>query len=159
MDFNKFKLPLVLAIFGFLLSSRRWILFMNSLSPLVGLLVYYTILIITVIILEKIGLTVAGISFNSFQQAIGTILIIFSFFICVNFTSCYINDITIGSCNPSEISNIYLQSEDGATFYLWSKLFPNNIQACRILTFVVTPFVLSLIGCYLIKKPVAISPF
>lgn len=149
-------LPLVFAILGFLFSTRTWIMFLDGLSPLNGLLIYYFILTTTIICLEYMGLIIAGIKFDSMRHTIGSIMIIFSFFIVVTWTSCYINMVTKGQCD--KISNIYLQSEDGTVYYLWSFLF-SNIEVLRILTYVVTPFVLSFIGQQLITQKVTISPF
>lgn len=155
MDSHKWQLPLAFGVLGFLFSSRKWIFFMNSLNPLVGMIVYYIILIFTIGLLEYFGLIIAGIKFESINQTIGTVLIIFSFFILVNWESCYINMITQGNCN---LSNVYLQSEDGAVYYLWSKL-TNNINLLRILTFVITPVLLTFIGQNMITGKITIAPF
>jgi len=152
----KIYLPIVFAILGFLFSARPWILFLDGLSPLNGLLIYYFILTITIILLEYFGLIIAGIKFDSLRHTIGSMLIIFAFFIVVTWTSCYINMVTKGQC--SQISNIYLQSEDGTVYYLWSFLF-KDIDTLRLLTYVITPFVLSFIGQLLITRKVSISPF
>lgn len=155
MNFNNLKLPMAFAILGFIFSTRKWILFMDSLNPFVGLIVYYTILTLVVIMLEYFGLIIAGIKFDSISHTIGTMLIIFSFFITVDWESCYINTVTKGSCD--NISDIYLQSEDGAVYWLWSNLF-KDLQTLRIMTYVVTPILLTFIGTLLITEKVTISP-
>lgn len=149
-------LPFVLAFLGFIFSTRKWILFLNKLNPLNGLLIYYTILTLIIVTLEYFGLIIAGITFKSISQTIGTMLIIFSFFIIVCWESCYINTVIDGNCD--NVSNVYLQAEDGAVYYVWSQFF-NNIEILRILTYIVTPFVLSAIGQNLITGKVVISPF
>lgn len=155
MNSHKWQLPLAFGILGFLFSSRKWILFMNNLNPLTGMVVYYIILTVTLILLEYFGLIIAGIKFESINQTLGTILIIFSFFILVNWESCYINVVTKGNC---DMSNVYLQSEDGAVYYLWSKL-TDNINLLRILTYIVTPVVLSFIGQNMITGKITIGLF
>lgn len=142
---NKLLLPLIFALLGFLFTTRRWILFMDSLNPFYGLITYYTIITITVLLLEYYGLVISDIKYDSFYQTIGTLMIIFSFFILVNWASCYINTVTKGKCDKKDMSNVYLQSEDGATYYLWSRL-TDNANLCRILTYCVTPFALTFIG-------------
>lgn len=154
--YNKLSLPIAFGILGFLHSSRPWILFMDKLNPFQGLIVYYTILIITILILEHAGLVIAGINFESFNQAFGTIMIIFSFFILIRLESCYINYIIKGDCK--DVSNVYLQSEDGAVYYLWSKLTDNH-EIAKLLTYVLTPVVLSFIGMNLITEKVVLTPF
>lgn len=153
---NKIGLPIIFGIFGFIISSRSWILFMDKLNPFYGLIVYYLILIMTILILENAGLVIAGINFASFNQALGTICIIFSFFLLLKMESCYMNYVTKGDCK--NISNIYLHSEDGATYYLWSKII-DNPEILRLLTYVVTPVVLSFIGVNLITEKVVLTPF
>lgn len=149
-------LPLTLAIMGFLFTIKEFLIWFNQRNPATGLLVYYAILLGAIFTLEYFGLVVAGIKFDSARHTIGTILIIFSFFIVVNWESCYINQVTKGNCD--QVSNIYLSSEDGATYYLWSKVTKDR-ETARILTYVVTPFVLSFIGMSLITQKVTLSPF
>jgi hypothetical protein len=156
MNFTKLYLPIVLALLGFLLTTRTFIFWLDKKSPFVGLLVYYTILLVTLFVMSYLGLVVAGIEFKNFRQLIGSLMIIFAFFIVVDWESCYINHVTRGHCK--DVSNIYLSAEDGATYYLWSK-FVNNPEKLRILTYVVTPFVLSLVGSFLIVGKVTLSPF
>ena len=108
------------------------------------------------IILEYYGLIIAGIKFNTLSHTIGTILIIFSFFIIFNMESCYVNTVTYGSCE--NVSDIYFHSEDGATYWLWSHL-TDDVDSLRILTFVVTPFVLTFFGTMMITDTIEIGLF
>ena len=153
---EKIILPFLFGFLGILFSSKTWILFMDKLNPVQGLIIYYIILIITILLLEYFGLVIAGVRFLSVNQAIGTILIVFSFFILVNWTSCYISYVTKGNCD--NISNIYAQSEDGAVYYLWSKL-TDDPAVSRWLTYVLTPMVLSFIGMNLITNKIVLTPF
>jgi len=153
---NKNALPIVFGLIGFIFSSRTMIIFMDKLDPFTGLIVYYMFLIITIVLLEHAGLVIAGINFESFNQAFGTVLIIFSYFILIRMESCYMNYVTKGDCK--NISNIYLHSEDGATYYLWSKIIKKP-ETIRFLTYVVTPVVLSFIGVNLITEKVVLTPF
>lgn len=148
---NTFILPLVLGFLGFIFSTRLWIKSYDKLPPYGGLVVYYIILTITVILLEKLGLIVGGIQLSGFSHTIGTMLIIFSFFIIFDWESCYINIVTKGKCEQKDISSIYFASEDGAVYDLWNRVFRNKHNLNRILTYVLTPLLLSLIGMFLLQ--------
>lgn len=156
MNYDKFKLPLIFATLGFIFTTTKWIQFINNLDPLVGIILYYVLLFVIIIIMEYFGLVVGGIKFDSFKRTLGTILIVFAFFITVDLQSCYIRTIVNKKCHDEK--GLYSQSEDGIIYWLWSKLF-DNIQIRRILTYVVTPFTLAYIGLLLIDDEiVTLSP-
>lgn len=134
-------------------STKYWLTFMDKLTPTTGLLVYYVILTCCVLILEYFGLIISGIKYITSLQTVGTMLIIYSFFIVVSWTSCYVNVVIKGDCK--EVSNVYLQSEDGSVYYFWSQFF-EDVETRRILTYVVTPFILTFIGQLLITNKVQI---
>ena len=154
--YNKLLLPIVFAVMGYIFSTKSWLLFLDKLNPISGLLVYYMIMTLAILILEYFGLIIGGIKFDSFSHTIGTILIIFSFFLIICFESLYVSIVT--NKNIDNVSNVYLQSEDGATWYSWSLLF-TDISTLRLLTYVLTPFLLTLIGQFLISSKITISPF
>ena len=121
---NTLLLPVIFAVLGFLFSTRTFIKNYNKLPPYGGLILYYTILTIVIITLEYFGLIIAGIEFMNFRHTVATLLIVFSFFIIVDWESCYINIVTEGNCN--NVSNIYFASEDGA--------FESNINiVCKLI--------------------------
>lgn len=142
-------LPVVLALMGFVFSTRTFIKGYNKLSPYGGLAVYYLILFLTVWALQTLGLVVAGQPFTDLRHNIGTILVVFAFFITIDWESCWVNQVTKGNC--SEVSQVYFMSEDGAVYDLWSKVVKSP-EKVRILTYVVTPFILSLIGVFLLQE-------
>jgi hypothetical protein len=146
---NYIAFPLFLGLLGWIFSSRSWLIFLNNLDPPVGLGVYYLIVFITLLGLQHIGLVIADLPFNSINHAIGTILIIFSFFIVFDWTSYYVTQVTQGEDAPPP-SRIYMQSEDGAVYYLWNSVVKMPIQQARAMTYVVTPVVLSVLGLVLI---------
>jgi hypothetical protein len=153
--YKKLALASIFAVMGYMLTTRPWLRYMDRLSPISGLGVYYLILTVSILALEYFGLVIAGIKFGSVRQTIGTMMVLMAFFIIVDWESCYVNIVNRGSCDP--VSNVYMQAEDGAVFYLWSKI-TDNVQKARILTYVVTPFVLALLGQNLITGKVTISP-
>ena len=155
MKMSSLMLPIILGLIGFIFSTRKWILFADKLNPFVGLMIYYIIITLIILIMQKMGLVIAGIEFNSVKHTFASILIVFSFFIVVDWESCYINTVVSGSCK--NMSNIYLQSEDGAIYWIWSHFF-TDINVLRIMTYVITPMVLSFIGTLLITDKITLSP-
>jgi hypothetical protein len=148
---KELSLAISIAIMGFVLSSREWILFLNSLDPVQGLFVYYVILYSSLTVLSYLGLVIFNIKIKNPIQTFGLILITFAFFITVDWESPYIQLITKG--NVENASTIFYQSEDGATWYFWSNVVGvKNIETLRLLTFVLTPFLLCLIGSYLVTQ-------
>ncbi len=160
ISLNKFYLPLLFTLFGFIFSSRKWILFLDKQSPAGNLVIYYTIIAIVLRILQNLGLVLGGQIQSNWTQLLGELLIVFSFFVIVNWESCYITEVVTGeetSCGK-EVSNIYLGSEDGALYYLLSQI-TTNISLKRWLTFIIIPFILTLIGSFLITEKVAMHLF
>lgn len=147
---NYITFPLFLGVIGWVFSSKTWLMFLNNLDPPVGLAVYYLIIFVTLLFLQHIGLVIADLPFNSLNHAIGTILIIFSFFVVFDWTSYYVTQVTQGE-HAAPPSRVYLQSEDGAVYYVWNTLAGLPIQQARFMTYVVTPITLSILGLILIK--------
>jgi len=155
MNLESFNLPLAFGLIGFLFSSKAWLMFISKLNPIVGLIIYYILLIVVIILLERFGLIVSGIKLDTISHTIGVVLIVFAFFITMDWQSCYVRAIT---GNPCKEDTIYIYTEDGLVYYIWSRIF-TNLQVLRILTYVVTPVVLSLIGTLLITDSPVITPF
>jgi len=147
-------LAVALGGIGFILTIREFVLFLNGLTPLTGLLVYYLILFTVIFTLSRLDLVIFGFKIRSVAQTIGVTLITFAFFITVNWTSPYIQYVSTGSMNGA--SPIFYQSEDGVIYYLWSFLLPGNVEVLRILTYVVSPVLLALLGGMLISRKVTL---
>ena len=79
-----------------------------------------------------------------------------SFFIIFDWESEYINIVARGEFDNRKVSKIYLQSEDGATFDFFYRL-TNNVELSRILTFIVTPIVLTFVGSMLIERKIKLG--
>jgi hypothetical protein len=144
------KTAAAFAIFGYLFSSRQFILFLNQLNPFQGLMFYYIQLFVTLEILQYFGLVIGGIKIQSFFQTIGELMIVFAFFILVNQESGWVAYI-IGEHEgkKKDYPVVYTQSEDGAVYYLWSTYVTSNPDTARFLTFIITPIVLVAVGLYL----------
>jgi hypothetical protein len=146
---EELALVLVITVMGFAFSMRPWILFLDSLNPFTGLIVYYIILYITLYVLSKMGLVIWKIRIKTPLQVLGCLLITMAFFITVDWESPWVQYVT-GRAG-ADVSNVLYQAEDGAFWYLWSFLI-SNFEVLRILTYVITPFILTLIGVILVKK-------
>lgn len=138
------------ALLGWIFSSRSFILFLNQLNPFQGLLFYYLQLFVTLEVLQYFGLIIGGVPMTSLTQTIGELMMIFAFFILVDQESEWIQRV-VGEKEKKEqhCPKVYLQAEDGATYYLWNTYVTNNEEIVRFLTFVVTPAILVGIGLYL----------
>ena len=144
------KTAITFAILGYIFSARSFILFLNSLNPFQGLLFYYLQLFVTLEVLQYFGLVIGGIKMESWTQTIGELLIVFAFFILVDQESEWVAQV-VGESEgkKKDYPVIYTQAEDGAVYYLWTTYVTKNHETARILTFVVTPAILVMLGLYL----------
>ncbi|MGB9774727.1 MAG: hypothetical protein ACPL4I_12030 [Bacteroidota bacterium] len=148
LEGREIALAAVLAFLGFILTSREWLLFLDGLSPFQGLMVYYMILYGSLYLLSRMDLVVFGFKIRDPLQTLGLLLVTFAFFIVVDWESPYVQIVTKG--DSGAVSPVFYQSEDGAVWYLWQQALPwANFEAVRLLTYVLTPLILALIGGYL----------
>jgi hypothetical protein len=151
-------LATVIAVIGFVFNTRTWILYLNDLTPVEGLIVYYVILYATLYVLSRMGLVVFGLKIDDPVETFGLLMITFAFFITVDWSSPYVQYVTTGSFQGT--SNVFVNnSEDGMTWYLWSLLIPQvpaNLLILRLLTFIVTPFILTVLGGLLVSGKIRI---
>ncbi len=148
---EEFYLAVLFAIMGFIASSREVLLYLNNLDPISGMVVYYAIIGIAYVILSKFGFTVIKRIENP-TQILGLLMITFAFFIIFGWTSAYVQEVTTGAADQASV--IFYQCEDGATYYLYTQVLGiTDVENARLLTFVFTPFILTLIGGYLVVKP------
>jgi hypothetical protein len=145
-------LAVALAVMGFVFSTREYLLFLDSLSPFEGLIIYYVVLYISLYALSKLGLVIFGFKVQSLVQTAGLLMVTFSFFLVVDWTSGWVGIVT----GKPNISNVFLQDEDGAVWWLWSQVI-SNAELCRFATFVFTPFALALSGGLLVSKKVKLG--
>lgn len=140
----------VFALLGYLFSSRKLILFLNSLNPFQGLLFYYLQLFVTLEVLQYFGLVIGGVKMQSLTQTIGELLMVFAFFIIVDQESAWVAYVVgENEGKTKDYPVVYTQAEDGAVYYLWSTYVTSNPETARLLTFVVTPTVLVVLGLLL----------
>ena len=149
-------LAVVFALIGFFLSLRDVVVFLSSLNPIAGLLVYYIILYASLYILSRLDLTIFGLKIDKPIQVFGLTMITFAFFILVNWESAYINLVVNGSSD--NVSNLYFASEDGAVWFLWYDVIGiKDLEISRILTYCVSPFILALFGGLLLDKKITLG--
>jgi hypothetical protein len=149
-------LALALALMGFALTSRSWLLFLDGLNPIQGLAVYYLILYVSLYMLSRLDLVVFGFKIKEPLQTLGLLLITFAFFICVDWESPYVQIVT--GRGVENVSPVLFQSEDGAVWFLWQNAVPwADAETLRLLTYVATPLILALIGGLLVSEKVKFS--
>jgi len=149
-------LAVILAVMGFIFSTHQWLLFLSGLTPLEGLIIYYIILYGALYVLSQLGLVVLGIKIKEPLQTFGLLLITFAFFIVVDWESAYVQYVTTSSLQG--VSPVFLQAEDGAVFWVWQQLLPTApVETWRILTYVLTPFMLTLIGGLLASEKIKLG--
>jgi hypothetical protein len=151
---KEFALAVVLAFMGFAFSTRQWLLFLNQRTPVEGLTIYYIILYGSLLVLSRMGLVVFGLKIDDPIKTFGLLLITFAFFITVNFENPYVQLVTMGNTQGASI--VFYGSEDGAVWFLVSQ-FVSDLWLCRMLTFVVTPFLLTVLGCILVSGKIKIG--
>lgn len=150
-------LAVALAFMGLVFSTRTFLIWLNTLNAFEGIVVYYAVLYVALFVLGKLDLVVFGVKIKDPLQTFGLAIITFAFFITVNWTNPYVQYATTGSFQGA--SNVFTNnSEDGVTWAFWSWLLPYaDIMLLRILAFVVTPFVLALIGGLFVSKKVKLG--
>lgn len=153
---REFVLALALALMGFAFSSRSMLTYLNGLSPLEGLIVYYVILYACLYVLSRLDLVVFGFKIKDPLQTLGLLLITFAFFITVDWESPYVQIVTTGSVG--NVSPVLFQAEDGAAWFLWQQAYPSaDFEILRLLTYVLTPFILAVVGGLLVSGKVKMS--
>ena len=148
-----------LAMIGALAASRSFIVFMNKLNPLQGLVIWYSLLAIALfIILHGRSITVAGLGTRSlgFVEIIATLMIVWAFQIVLGVESPWAAQAS--NLDPNQVPQVLYQSEDGVTYVLlynllWSlsPYFPNIVwktypDFIAFMTYVITPIILVLLA-------------
>ena len=151
------KLAVLIGIGGYFFNSRTWLLFMNGLNPIEGTVVYYVIVYAGLYVLAKLGLSIFGFKISTADQTFGLLMLNFAFHVTTNWADPWVQYVTTGSLVG--MSNVLVNnSEDGLVWYVVYTLGGvTNLFLARVLTFVVIPFLISIVALYLIKgKPVLV---
>jgi len=157
------KVIMGLAMIGVLAASRDFILFMNRLNPLQGLVIWYSLLAAALlIILHGSRVSVAGLGTRSLglTEVAATLMIVWAFRIVMGVESPWAAHAS--GVSPSQVPGVLYQTEDGVTytllynlFYAFSPHFPNIIwktypDFIAFMTYVVAPIALVLLACILL---------
>jgi hypothetical protein len=144
-------LAILIGVMGYVFSTREFILFLNSLDPISGFIIYEIIFYSWLIFTSYLGLAFLGVKIKQPLQLFGLWLIWFALFITIDWESPYVQYVTKG--NFEGASGVFYQSEDGAVWYFWHDLLNiKNVDMVRILTYVVTPLLLALAGGLLVTR-------
>jgi len=135
------RLAMVMAITGFLFTSRTWLNFLQKFGPEIGLLVKYISIVITIFILDLADPT---IKLAQPRRALGAVLVAMAFLMIFNYQSQWVED--------AGAEKIEIQTPDGAVYYRARNVLKLEPESARILTFVVVPFLLVLAGSRLVRK-------
>jgi hypothetical protein len=133
------KLAGAVALAGLLFTSRTWIGWINTLGPEAGLIVKNLVIFIVIYVLNAVD----GVVGPPRRQALGYLLMFMAFNIIFNYQSGWIED--LGA------ENVERQTPDGAIYHRvrGAGLGPD---AARIVTFVLAPFLLFLVGSFVFRS-------
>jgi hypothetical protein len=154
---RELALAIIVAFSGWWLNSPEFILWLNQLNSLEGLLAYYVIWYSFLFFLSTLGLVVLGVKVKSLSQVLGVMLIIASISVITSWSNPYVQIVTKGEQSVNEASNVFYQSEDGVGWFLFYTILGiKDITLCRFLTFVVYPFILATIGGLLVSGKIRV---
>lgn len=135
------RLAAVIGLLGFVFTSRPWLQWLHTLSPEVGLFIKHVTILISIFILSNVD---PRIKFVHHGQAVGVLLMYVSFVMIFNYQSGWIQD--------AKADNVGDQTIDGAVYHRFRETLKLSPEMSRLLTFVVIPFVLVLVGSKLVNS-------
>ena len=160
MPFNLTKKELYLAFFvalmGFFLYSRSMVLWLDKLTIFQGWLFYNVLWFIIIYVGSRQGFFIYEPKKVPLTQAIGLYLITTAVLMTVNWESGYVQLMTRGN---QDMSTVYVQTDDGMSWFYITTYVPgvdvndcltNDNCTARILFIVAIPFILALIGGFLL---------
>ena len=134
------RLAAVIALLGFVFTSRPWLQWLHTLGPEVGLFIKHIMILLSIFVLSRVD---SRIKFIHRGQAIGVLLMYISFVMIFNYQSDWIQDI--------KADNVGDQTIDGAVYHRSREILKLSPEMSRMLTFVVIPFILVLVGSRLVN--------
>jgi hypothetical protein len=135
------RLAAVIALLGFVFTSRPWLQWLHTLGPEVGLFIKHVTILVSIFVLSNVD---PRIKFVHHGQAVGVLLMYVSFVMIFNYQSGWIQDAKAG--------NVGDQTIDGAVYHRSREILKLSPEMSRLLTFVVIPFVLVLVGSRLVNS-------
>lgn len=141
----------LIGIFGFLFYIKQWLLFLNSLNPLLNFLIYYFIWFVIIFLLSLTGFVFFGTKIKNPIQIIGTLLILFSLGVILGWSNNYVYYVTNGEFTNN--LNLFFGCEDGISWWIvYNILGIHIIWLSKLLAFSIFPMITALIGVLLITK-------
>jgi hypothetical protein len=134
------RLAAVIALLGFVFTSRPWLQWLHTLGPEVGLFVKHVTILLSIFVLSNVD---SRIKFVHHGQAVGVLLMYVAFVMIFNYQSGWIQD--------ANAANVGDQTIDGAIYHRSRETLKLSPEMSRLLTFVVIPFVLVLVGSRLVN--------
>lgn len=134
------RLAAVIALIGFVFTSRPWLQWLHTLGPEVGLFVKHVTILLSIFVLSNVD---PRIKFVHHGQAVGVLLMYVAFVMIFNYQSGWIQD--------ANAENVGDQAIDGAIYHRSRETLKLSPEMSRLLTFVVIPFVLVLVGSRLVN--------
>jgi len=141
VDMLHIRLAAVIALLGFVFTSRPWLQWLNTLGPEVGLFIKHVTILLSIFLLSNVD---PRIKFVHHGQAVGVLLMYMAFVMIFNYQSDWIQDI--------KADNVGDQTIDGAIYHRSRETLKLSPEMSRLLTFVVIPFVLVLAGSKLVNS-------
>jgi hypothetical protein len=134
------KLALVIALAGFIFTSRPWLNFLNKLEPERGLLVKNLVVLSLIFILHLIDPNIA----LPHTKAAGVFLIYIAFMMIFNYQSDWIAE--------SGSEDVGDQTIDGAVYHRAREVLNLKPEFARLVTFVLVPGLLAFAGSRLVRN-------
>lgn len=134
------KLATLMAVIGFVFTSRPWLNFLNKLGPEKGLVLKNVIVVALIFTAHAIDRSVA----LPHWRALGVFLMYIAFMMIFNYQSDWIEE--------SGSDNVGDQTVDGAVYHRARTTLNLGPEMSRMVTFVVVPFVLAFFSSKIIRN-------
>ena len=142
---------------GYVFASRPFLLYLNLLNPVEGLLLYYMVLYAVLFGLSRMGLTVFGFKITDPSQTFGLLLVNFAFFATIDWSSPWVQLVVTGSTSGAA-NALTNNCEDGLLWFLVNSVLKvSNPDVAAFLAFAVAPFLIALVGLYFVEGNVKIQ--
>lgn len=135
------KLAGALALIGLVFTSRPWLRLLHTQSPEVGLVIKNAVIFLVILFLDWMDPTV---KLRHSTQALGVLFVYLAFLIIFNYQSDWIQE--------SGSDNVGDQTVDGAIYHRARTSLGLKPGTARLVTFVLVPFFLVLVGSRFIRN-------
>lgn len=136
---------------GYVFASRPFLVYLNTLNPVEGLLLYYAVLYGVLFGLSRMGLTVFGFKIKDPTQTLGLLMVNFAFFATVDWSSNWVQYVVTGSLSGAA-NALTNNCEDGFLWWLVNTVLKvSNLDLAAFLAFAVAPFLIALVGLYFVE--------